>query len=482
MPRLVLILFVGFSALMCADPGFAADVPNIVLVMPDDMGWGDIGAHGNPLIKTPNLDRLHGESLRFTDFHVSPTCAPTRSALLTGRHEFKNGVTHTINERERLTLDAVTLAQVLKTAGYTTGIFGKWHLGDDDPHQPFNRGFDETFIHGCGGIGQSYPGTCGDFPGNEYFNPVVRHNGTPVRTDGYCTDVFFHRALDWMSDRGSEAKPFFAYITPNAPHSPLISPGHQYDELYEGKEINGKKLADKDVAYYSMITNIDENLGKLMGMLKTRNLEQNTLLIFMSDNGGTHTRLYSGGFRGQKVMPYYGGTHSPAFWRWPARISGGQDCRAMTAHIDILPTLMEVTGAKWTDPLRKQVEGRSLAPLLKDPGAEWADRTLVTHAGRWPKGQVAESKYRQCAIRNTRFTLVNNVELYDLVADPGQTMNVISEHPQVVAELQKAYDQWWSDIQPLLVNEDAPVPAVNPYKELYERTLGKANQAAPQGR
>lgn len=449
----------------------AAHVPNIVLVMPDDMGWGDIGAHGNPLIKTPKLDRLYGESLRFTDFHVSPTCAPTRSALLTGRHEFKNGVTHTINERERLTLDAVTLAQVLKTAGYSTGIFGKWHLGDDESHQPFNRGFDETFIHGCGGIGQTYPGTCGDFPGNEYFNPVIRHNGMPVRTEGYCTDVFFNRAIGWIAERGKSNKPFFAYITPNSPHAPLVSPGPKYDALYEGKEIDGKKLSEKDVPYYSMITNIDENVGKLMDLLKANDLEQNTLLIFMSDNGGTHTRLYNGGFRAGKGTPYYGGTHAPAFWRWPAAIKGGQDCRAMTAHIDILPTLMDVAGAKWTDPLKNQVEGRSLLPLLKEAGAEWADRTLVSHVGRWPKGKVAEWKHKQCAIRNTRFALINNQELYDLVADPGQTKNVIADHQPAVRDLQTAYDKWWNDIQPMLINEDAPVPAVNPYKELYERTL-----------
>src|SRR5690348_11941988 len=175
MVRLLVLLTV--AALGLAAPIGAADLPNIVLVMPDDMGWGDIAAHGNPLIKTPNLDRLHGESLRFTDFHVSPTCAPTRSALLTGRHEFKNGVTHTINERERLTPTATTLAQVLKSAGYATGIFGKWHLGDEPDYQPGKRGFDEVFVHGAGGIGQKYPGTsCGDAPGNTYFDPLILHN------------------------------------------------------------------------------------------------------------------------------------------------------------------------------------------------------------------------------------------------------------------------------------------------------------------
>jgi arylsulfatase A-like enzyme len=202
-----------------------ASQPNIILVMPDDMGWGDIAAHGNPLIKTPNLDRLYHESVRFTDFHVSPTCSPTRSALMTGRHEFKNGVTHTILERERMTLQATTLAQVLKSAGYATGIFGKWHLGDEEQYQPHNRGFDEVYIHGAGGIGQTYAGSCGDAPDNKYFDPAIRHNGTFVKTSGYCTDLFFQRATEWIGEQRSAGGPFFAYITPNAPHGPLVSPG-----------------------------------------------------------------------------------------------------------------------------------------------------------------------------------------------------------------------------------------------------------------
>ena len=243
-------------ALLLAVPGLQAvpAKPNIILVMPDDMGWGDIAAHGNPLIKTPHLDRLHRESVRFTDFHVSPTCAPTRSALMTGRHEFKNGVTHTIFERERLTLQATTLAQVLKSAGYTTGIFGKWHLGDEEPYQPQQRGFDEVYIHGAGGIGQTYPGSCGDTAGNQYFNPALRHNGTFVKTQGYCTDLFFAQAIRWMGDRRKAGTPFFAYITPNAPHAPLVSPGPGHDRLYAGKEINGQRLKQEDVAYYALAT------------------------------------------------------------------------------------------------------------------------------------------------------------------------------------------------------------------------------------
>src|SRR5688572_24827798 len=187
--------------------------PNIVLVMTDDQGYGDLSFTGNPILKTPHLDAFAQQSVRFTDFHVSPTCAPTRASLMTGRHEFRSGVTHTIHERERLSLKAATLPQILKTVGYTTGIFGKWHLGDEDAYQPGQRGFDEVFIHGAGGIGQSYAGSCGDAPGNTYFNPAIRHNGRFVKTKGYCTDVFFAQALNWMEARRRD-QPFFAYITP----------------------------------------------------------------------------------------------------------------------------------------------------------------------------------------------------------------------------------------------------------------------------
>src|SRR5215472_1212482 len=172
--------------------------PNIILILTDDQGYGDLGRHGNSILKTPNLDRLHDESVRFTDFHVSPTCSPTRSALMTGRHEFRSGVTHTIAERERLSLKATTIAQVLHAAGYTTGIFGKWHLGDEAAYQPGRRGFDEVFIHGAGGIGQTYAGSCGDAPGNTYFKPAILHNGRFEKTEGFCTDVFFDQALRWI--------------------------------------------------------------------------------------------------------------------------------------------------------------------------------------------------------------------------------------------------------------------------------------------
>jgi arylsulfatase len=440
--------------------------PNILLVMTDDQGYGDLSFTGNPILKTPNLDAFARESVRFTAFHVSPTCAPTRSALMTGRHEFKNGVTHTIYERERLTLKATTIAEVLRKAGYTTGIFGKWHLGDEAEYRPDRRGFDEVFIHGAGGIGQTYAGSCGDAPTNSYFNPAILHNGRFERTTGYCTDVFFCQASRWIDAQRQAGKPFFAYITPNAPHAPLDCP-EEYFRQYRDK------VPENPAKFFGMIANIDDNFGALMRQVDAWGLATNTLVIFMTDNGGTAgTKIYNAGMRASKGTPYEGGTRVPAFWRWPAAFSGGVDCPALAAHIDIFPTLCEIVGVKLTDALARQVEGRSLLPLLRDPRAPWADRFLVTHVGRWKRGAAAEAKFVQCAIRNTRFALVNNNELYDLEADFGQQNNVLQDHPEVVASLRSQYDKWWSEALPLLVNEGAVGPKVNPFKALYWEQFG----------
>ena len=437
--------------------------PNVVLIMTDDQGYGDLGCHGNPHLKTPNLDRLHKESVRLTDFHVSPTCAPTRSALLTGRHEFKNGVTHTIRERERLTLKATTLPQVLKQAGYATGIFGKWHLGDEDEYQPGKRGFDEVFIHGAGGIGQTYPGSCGDAPGNKYTNPVIRHNGTFVKTDGYCTDVFFAQAMKWIE--GRKGKPFFAYITPNAPHAPLDCPPGS-DAPYTNK------VPANVAKFYGMIANIDDNVGKLLAKLKDLGIENDTLVIFLTDNGtASGAGVFNAGMRGAKNTPYTGGTRVPSFWRWPGTLPAGVDVPTLTCHWDVLPTLAELIGVKLEGDVAKQVEGRSLVPLLKGQKAEWPERYFVTHIGRWEKGKAAVSAYQQASIRDSRWQLVftndTKRELFDLKADPGEKTDVSDKHPAEAARLKAAYDDWWKALPPLLVNEDAVGPAENPYHTAY---------------
>ncbi len=443
---------------------WAAVKPNIIFILTDDQGYGELGCHGNKIIQTPYLDRLHAESVRFTDFHVSPTCAPTRSALLSGRHEFRSGVTHTINERERMSLKATTLAQVLKSAGYTTGIFGKWHLGDEAAYQPGRRGFDEVFIHGAGGIGQTFPGSCGDAPGNTYFNPAILHNGRFEKTRGFCTDVFFAQAQKWIGARRRSKAPFLAWISPNAPHAPYLCPP-EYAKLYAPAGLNTNATA-----YYGMISNIDDNVGRLLARLKEWKLERNTLVIFMTDNGHSIANLYNAGMRGAKVTPYQGGTRVPSFWRWPGTLPAGVDVAKLAGHVDFLPTLAELAGAKIPDGLR--LDGRSLVPLLKDANAPWPDRFLFTHVGRWQKGRAAESKFARCAVRNARFRLVNNTELHDIQNDPGETTNVIDQHPQAVAEMRAAYDQWWSEVLPALENEDATGPAVNPFKELYWKQFG----------
>jgi arylsulfatase A-like enzyme len=474
-----LLMWFCWCASVCALLSHGAERPNIIFVITDDQGYGDLSCHGNPVLRTPHLDQFHSESVRFTDFNVSPTCAPTRAALLTGRHEFRNGVTHTIFERERLTTNAVTLAQVLKNAGYRTGIFGKWHLGDEPAYQPNRRGFDEVFIHGAGGIGQTYPGSCGDAPGNSYFDPVVLHNGRFVATAGYCTDVFFAEATKWMNAQRGAQEPFFAWIALNAPHAPLDCPP-AYVNLYTnqvGTNLNAAK-------FFGMIANIDDNFGRLMAKLREWNIETNTLVVFMTDNGGTAgVPIFNAGMRGAKVTPYLGGIRVPSFWRWPAAFQGGVDCGKLTAHVDVFPTLAEIAGAKLDAQAARQVEGRSLLPLLRNPDAAWPDRTLVTHAGRWEHGKAGESKYRNASIRNSRFQLVSVMrpkddarlprwELFDLGSDRGQKTNVLAKFPTVVRELESAYDQWWTATQPSLVNENVPAPNVNPFKALYWKQFG----------
>lgn len=471
MNRLTVPALLGALAATSAAAGWAApQKPNIVLVMPDDVGYGDYACLGNPIIKTPAVDAFRQESLLLTQFHVSPTCAPCRAALLSGRHEFKNGVTHTIFERERMRLQTFTLAQMLKSAGYTTGIFGKWHLGDEAPYRPENRGFDEVYIHGGGGIGQTYPGSCGDAPNNSNINPALWHNGKFEKTRGYCTDLFFAQAMRWIDACRAGARPFFAYIPPNAAHGPHVVPEEYY------KHYLGKPGVDEDTAkFLGMVENIDTNFGLLLGKLNAWGLAENTLVIYFSgDNGGTvGTKIFNAGLRGAKGSPYQGGTLAAAMFRWPAGgIPAGAQCDALSAHVDIFPTLAELTGAKLTDPVRQQVEGRSLGPLLTNPAAPWADRVLVHHLGRWPKGKAAEAKYARCAIQNARFSLVNNEELYDLKADRGEARNVIAEHPEEAARLRAAYDRWWDEMQPLLVNENSLGPRINPFKELYWKQFG----------
>lgn len=473
-----LVLFAG---LLAGQADAFDKAPNIVLIITDDQGYPPLGRHGHQWLKTPSLDNLHDTSTRFTRFLVSPTCSPTRSALMTGRHSMRNGVTHTILERERLTLDAVTLPQVLKAAGYTTGIFGKWHLGDEEPYQPHRRGFDEAFIHGAGGIGQAYECSCADAPKNSYFDPVIRRNTRFVKTHGFCTDVFFSAATHWVNQVRQQEKPFFAYIATNAPHGPFLAP-----------EASKKRFLDcgfdqEQAAFYGMIENIDDNVGRLMAQLQGWDLLKNTVVIFMSDNGmtgggsgkpgaemgkspdGTPMTPYNAGMRGLKGSTDEGGVRVPFFVRWDRHWAAGQDIDRIAGDIDIFPTLIEIAGAGTPE---NQVEGRSLVPLLKDPAVEWADRYLFTHVGRWPTGKEPNDyQWKTFSVRNQRYRFVNNRELFDMEADPGQTTNVLEKFPAIVDKMRAAYSEWWKVTRPMMVNETAAMSPTQPFPELYEAQI-----------
>lgn len=472
-----MIFMVSFAMLLAISAEeLTKSRPNIILVMTDDQGYGDLACHGHPFVKTPNLDKLYTQSTRFTDFHASPTCAPTRAALMSGRAPFKNGITHTILERERMTLKATTVAQVLQKAGYATGIFGKWHLGDADEYQPNNRGFDEMFIHGAGGIGQNFPGTQGAVPGTSYFDPFIKHNDKIVKTKGYCTDVFFKQALGWVKEQ--KEKPFFAYIALNAPHGPFIV-ADKYKALYKDQ-----KIKEKSVAFYGMITNFDENMGLLMNKLDEWKLADNTLLIFMTDNGSS-AGTWNYNMKGKKGSTNEGGSRVPLFMRLPGKLKAGVDVDKLTRHYDLFPTFAALAGAPISDSLN--LDGRSLLPLIQDPKAEWADRNLFFHKGRWASKNATGKwgkgdsnpdnfKYKGFAVRNEKWRLVGT-SLYNIDKDPSEKLDVSKQYPEVVTEMMKSYEAWWSKVRPLMVNEDASLETNKPFIDLFEKQ--KANGGIP---
>ncbi len=435
--------------------------PNVILVMTDDQGYGDLSCHGNPDFKTPNLDRLHGESVRFTDFHVDPTCAPTRAALITGRYSLSTGVWHTIAGRSFLHPEEVTLANVLKGGGYRTGMFGKWHLGDNYPCRPHDRGFDTAVYHGGGGVGQTP-----DLWGNDYFDDRYFRNGKPTQYQGYCTDVFFNEAMSFMrnskarSTGSGEPKPFFCYLLPNAPHGPFFV-ADKYSKPFRDRGFSTNRAN-----FYGMLVNIDENMGRLENFLRKEGLRENTIVIFMTDNGTAgpwypkEGKDHTAGLRGIKGSIYEGGHRVPFFVRWPAgKIGGGRDVKKLAAHIDVLPTLAELCGVE-----RKsgpELHGRSLVPLLRDAKAEWKRRSLVVNNQRIAEPQ----KYKDFVVMSRVWRLVGKDELYNLKSDRAQMKNVAAENPMIVSNLMKVYEDWWeqtsgraSSVVPIMVGADEDNP------------------------
>jgi arylsulfatase A-like enzyme len=447
--------FLGSLALGALAPGLLARStradgarrPNVLVVLADDLGWADLSCHGHPILRTPHLDRLHSQSTRLTDFHVSPTCSPTRAALLTGLHEFRCGVTHTTEGRHVLRSGLPTLPELMVATGYQTALFGKWHLGDNRPLTPEERGFQHALWHGGGIIGATP-----DWWGNTYFDPVLRSNGAWKKHRGYSADIFFSEAANWIEV--TRTKPFFCLVAPNTPHVP-----NQVEDAYAAPYRN-HGVDPETAKYYGMIANLDENIGRLLARIEACDLTRDTIVIFLSDNGPVQgLRYFTGGLKGAKKTVDENGTRAPCFIRWPGRLGAGRNITALTAHFDLLPTLADLCG--FASP--SNLDGRSLAPHLLDGAEGWTDdRLLFHHLGRWPSGSdLAVAGRQDCAVRSARWRLVDHTALFDLSKDPGQTTDVAAKYPDIVTGLRLRYDSWWaslgtslSQIQSLCIGHD----------------------------
>ena len=435
--RVLALIPLMLLAFACEPAAKEPDRPNIILIMTDDQGWAQLGSHGDPVLQTPRLDSMAAESVEMTRFYVSPVCAPTRAALMTGRYNYRTGVVDTYLGRAMMAPDEVTIAEILGDSGYRTGIFGKWHLGDNYPQRTVDQGFQASVVHKGGGIGQP-----SDPPGSDYFDPILFRDGVQESFEGYCTDVYFDEAIRWIGDGSGE--PFFAYIPTNAPHSPYLVPD-SYREPYAEQG-----LSDKDARIYGMITNIDDNVGRLLDHLETQGLSGNTIFIFMTDNGPT-TRLYHAGLRAQKTSVYEGGIRVPFLVRWPDRLEP-RKIDSMGAHIDLTPTLLASAGV--APPSGAEFDGINLLPLWGGEVSELPARTYFVQAHR---GNEPE-RYRAFAAVEHQYKLVQPlsfrdsppegaaIELYDLIADPGETTDLAANLPEVVERLKTGYDSWFDDV------------------------------------
>jgi len=431
--------------------------PNVILVITDDQGYGDIAAHGNDIIKTPHLDELHGESVRLTNFHVDPTCAPTRAALMTGRYAVSTGVWHTIGGCSMLRDDEKTLSDMFSENGYNTGGFGKWHLGDNYPFRPYDRGFQHTVMHGGGGVQQTP-----DYWGNDYFDDTYLENGKPKQYQGYCTDVFFDEAISFIEDKKDE--PFFCYIAANAAHSPFNVP-LEYVDMY--KDVPESELTKDQKHFYGMITNIDDNIGKLRNKLEELGIADNTILIFMADNGTALgysnrngiTRGFNDGMRGTKASKYDGGHRVPFFIYWKnGEVSGGTDFNDISAHIDIMPTLAGLCNIPLpTNHLN--IDGSNLSKNIKEGKPLTSARTLITDSQRIQKPQ----KWRQSSVMTNQYRLIDGKELYDMNKDPGQSNDIAVANPEIVSSLRADYESWWSKVSTKF-DEEMNIPVGTSYE------------------
>ena len=388
----------------------ASKRPNVILIMSDDQGYGDFGVMGNPLIQTPNIDAMAKRSASMSNFYVSPVCSPTRACLMTGRYNYRTRCIDTYIGRSMMDTKETTVAELMRDAGYATGVFGKWHLGDHYPMRPMEQGFETSLVLRGGGIGQP-----SDPPGGEgkYTDPILYDNGREVHAKGYCTDVYFDSAMKWMEKCTKEDRNFFAYIPTNAPHSPfddvpkrisiIIKPRIlTTTDFHKKKATNFQKNATKTIglASFPMITNIDENMGKLFKKLDEMGIAENTLIFYLVDNG-PNGRRYVKGMRGMKSEVYEGGVRSPLWVQWPAVLKEGLSTDRIAAHIDILPTILDACGVKKPDSLK--LDGRSFLPLLKGAKIKSDDRTIVIQSHRGDKPVL----YHNFAARSQKWKLLH---------------------------------------------------------------------------
>lgn len=400
--------------------------PNVIIIITDDQGYGDLSIHGNDKIETPHMDSIAKNGVQFTHFHVNPVCSPTRSSLMTGRYYYRTGVTDTFLGRSMMHNDEVTMAELLRDAGYRTGLFGKWHLGDCYPLRSIDQGFEESLS--CTGGGLTQPS---DPPGNTYFDPMLRHNGKWEKHQGYCTDIFANAAIRFIEKNRSN--PFFVYLATNAPHDPL-----QIDEKYV-EPFRKKGLADREAKIYGMVKNVDDNIGKVLAKVRELKLDQDTIVVFMTDNG-PQTPRYNAGMRGRKGTVYEGGIRVPFFLQWPRRLKAGGKIPQLTAHIDIMPTVIDACGVAL--PKNLKIDGRSMMPLLEGKGASWQPRTMFF---QWHRGE-RPNPHQNATAMDGRWKLVEGKELYDLQNDAAEATDLAAKHPDIAARLRKDYDAWYADV------------------------------------
>ncbi|MEM1355415.1 MAG: arylsulfatase [Planctomycetota bacterium] len=447
MPRhLLLILLVVIQSPLTAEAQERAERPNVILIMVDDQGYGDIAAHGNPVLQTPHLDKLHGESVRLTDYHTDPTCSPTRAALLTGRYSTRTGVWHTINGRSLLHPDEYTMAEYFRDNGYRTGMFGKWHLGANAPFRPMDQGFDHCVWSPSGAVNQG-----ANWLGNDCFDDTYKLNDQWQQFPGYHTDVWFEQAMKFIADTDTHGdEPFFVYLPTTAVHVPW-----NIDDRY-AQPYRDAGLPEAVAKFYGMVSNVDENLGKLRAFLEETGLSENTILIYTTDNGtaiGTAASradydFFNAGMRAWKGSSYEGGHRVPFFVHWPAGgLDEGREVDRLTMHLDVLPTLVDLTAGdiQAEKRMRGPMDGESQLVFWMGVNDLPAPPIRFVHVQR----QHIPPKWDHSSVMTERWRLVNGHELYDIEADPGQEQNVAAKHPEIVERLRSDYEKWWASLEPV---------------------------------